>query len=96
MKQSVLAGRRGALPSGELDHLAGVGEGALRDLQAPQHAGDLPNAGVPVQGPDGGYRGLPVGALADLQVVMALGGHLGQVGDAKHLAALAEPTQQLT
>src|SRR3990167_7256030 len=76
-------------------HLARMGHGFGGEVDAAEHAGDFLNALVVLQVGDGGAGGIAAAGLVYEQMVMPLGGHLRQVGDGQHLAALAQAAQQL-
>src|SRR5690606_8146707 len=70
-------------------HFAGVLAGGVGDFEPAQHAGDFVDAAIGAQKLYLRQGGPLLGGLADLVVVVAAGGHLGQVGDAQHLMARA-------
>ena len=62
---------------GRRQHFAGVVAGALGDLGAAQHAGDLFQPGRLVQRLHAGVGGAVEGFFTDPQLPMGLGGDLG-------------------
>jgi len=70
-----------------------VGARLVGHFHAAQHACEFLDARVAVERDDLGAGRPPVCELADPQVVMALRGDLRQVGDAQHLAAIAQRAQ---
>ncbi|MND90537.1 hypothetical protein D3C80_826240 [compost metagenome] len=71
-------------------------QGFLGQVDAAEHARNLFNTLALAQIGHGSMGGIAVAHFVHEQVVMALGGHLRQVGDGQHLAAFAQATQQLT
>ena len=65
------------------------------DFFTAEHAGDFFDAFGFAEGADAGAGGFLVGVFADLQVLMGLGGDLGQVGDAQDLVVAAEGLELL-
>ena len=65
------------------------------DFQAAQHASDLLDACAVVQCDELRASGFAIGQFADAKLVMALRGHLRQVRDTQHLAAIAQGTAEL-
>ena len=72
-----------------------MGQGFLGQVDAAEHAGDFFYALFLAQFGHGCARGVAFANLMDKQVLMALRGHLRQVSDCQHLAALAKAAQQL-
>ena len=72
-----------------------MGQGLLGDLDPPEHPRQLVHPFLGIQDLDAAVGAIPLGGLAHLQVVVAEGRDLGQMGDADHLALLAEGAQQL-
>src|SRR3990167_3294181 len=76
-------------------HLAGMGQGFAGEIDAAKHAGDFLNAVAVLQVGYGGAGGIAAAGFVHEQVVMALVGHLRQVGDGQDLAAFTQSAQEL-
>lgn len=76
-------------------HLAGMGEGFGGEIDATEHAGDFLNAVAVLQVGYGGAGWHAAASFVHEQVVMALGGHLRQVGNGQDLAAFTQSAQEL-
>ena len=75
-------------------HFPGVFARRGGEFDPAQHAGDLFDTGRGIQLFDTGARSAARFGLADEELVVAAGGDLRQVGDAQHLMAFTQFTQQ--
>ncbi len=71
-----------------------MGQGGFGDFHPAQHARHFLHPGGFFQGLDAGAGGVLALQLVHLPVLVALGGHLGLVGDAQHLGVAAQLAQQ--
>src|SRR5690606_21566934 len=71
-------------------HLGGMGQGFVGQVDAAEHARHFLDALLLVQVGDGGAGVRTTALLVHEQVMVALGGDLGQVSHAQYLAALAQ------
>jgi hypothetical protein len=74
-------------------HFFGVGNGLFCHIHTAQHAGNLADPALIVQGFDFREGRFLFCELANEQVLMALGCHLWQVGNTQHLTVFAECPQ---
>ncbi len=72
-----------------------MGQGLLGDLDTAQHPRQFVHPFLHVQDLDAAVGAILLGGLAHLQVVVAEGRDLGQVGDADHLTLFAQGAQEL-
>ena len=78
------------------NHLFSVRQGFLGEIDAAQHARHFLDPFGFTQLGYSGVGGIAAAYFVHEKVLMALGGHLRQVGDCQDLSALAQSSQQLT
>ena len=72
-----------------MKHLTCMGQGLVGKCHAAQHPRQLANPAAFVQQRHVGERGVSLGALFDVQMLVRLGSHLRQVGYGHYLAVFA-------
>jgi hypothetical protein len=66
-----------------------MSEGSIGQVDAAEHAGQLPDPAGLIEHGHASLGFVSLGLFLDVQVLMGLGGHLGQVGHREDLALVA-------